>query len=589
MGTVDIWAMSLSPPNTPRLTTPINTMHAIREPVGLSGPDQRAARIEHTVILGDAFTGPWCARALGLAPGDPRCVVVMVGRQADAAGSNATDDKPGSPDDAPDRTLDANAHGLKSVYRRHDRVGTTWVVCLPNAMRDELEAIQAEARGLGIALQRVTPAWEQIGWDAGRVSASSHGVSQGSQNVWTPTANPASLNLAELIGRAQRPVDDHGLRDMIGGRRVLVTGAGGSIGSELARCCAALGPSAIALVERSEHALFQIDRELRETRPDLDRSALLHDVVDAPRTRRVVESFAPDIVLHAAAHKHVPLMEDHPADAVHNNVFGTVSIANAARHAGASRFVLISSDKAVRPSSVMGATKRIAELYVSALAQGLGGASGVLSRSGPAGQPQTETSFASVRFGNVLGSSGSVLTIWADQLRSRGRITVTDPRMTRYFMTIPEAAALVLQAAALARPGSADTLFVLDMGEPVRIVDLASRFLRASGLNQRDADAAIEITGIRPGEKLHEALAYEDEALMPTTHPAITCLPQRTGTAANGRAADLGGLSTPGELNAMLSDLDAARGSTHAGAVIDALARHVPEFGANRAKSAPAA
>jgi FlaA1/EpsC-like NDP-sugar epimerase len=256
------------------------------------------------------------------------------------------------------------------------------------------------------------------------------------------------------------------------------------------------------------------------------RRAILHDVVDAEGTLSLCRSAAPDLVLHAAAHKHVPMMEDHPGAAVDNNVFGTKSIADVADEIGAARFVMISTDKAVNPVSVMGATKRLAELYVQDLAR------------------RSAAAFSIVRFGNVLGSSGSVLDVWARQIAEGGPITVTDPRMTRYFMTIPEAAALVLQAAAIppAGAGSASEgadVFLLDMGAPIRIVDLAQRFARLHGLEPSIGDGAgagggerrereravgsiaVVFTGARPGEKLREELVFEGEHLVPTEHPGI--------------------------------------------------------------------
>ncbi|MCC6579155.1 MAG: polysaccharide biosynthesis protein [Phycisphaeraceae bacterium] len=308
-----------------------------------------------------------------------------------------------------------------------------------------------------------------------------------------------TIDTVNLINRQPRPLDEDAIRRVITDQTVLITGAGGSIGSELARIVCRFHPAKLLLLERSENALFEIDRQIARLYPEQARRAVLHDIAGAARTRALLEELHPDVLFHAAAHKHVPMMEHHPAEAVENNFFGTRSIADAARACGAKRFVMISSDKAVNPSSVMGATKRLAERYI----QWLGG--------------QGPTVFSMVRFGNVLGSACSVLPIWSQQLAQGLPLTVTHPDMTRYFMTIPEAAGLVIQSAAYAEGGE---VFLLDMGQPVRILDLAKRFLRQHGL-EPDVDVPIQITGIRPGEKLFEELAYGSEAMLPTPHPSI--------------------------------------------------------------------
>lgn len=367
------------------------------------------------------------------------------------------------------------------------------------------------------------------------------------------------LDASALIGRPPRPVNGALIGGLVGGRRVLVTGAGGSIGSELARVCAGYGPSQLILVDRSDNALFEIERQIATRHPGVERTALLHDVVDAEGTLRRFLSLKPDVVLHAAAHKHVPLMEDHPAAAVSNNVFGTKSVADAALATGVSRMVMISTDKAVNPASVMGATKRLAEHYVRSL------------------NGQGETAFALVRFGNVLGSACSVIPVWQRQLAEGGAITVTHRDMTRYFMTIPEAAALVLQAAAIvgeAGSGGSD-VFVLDMGLPVRVLELAERFVRLHGLTpwvvgeampDGDESGIVEIvlSGIRPGEKLYEELSYEAEELVPTA--------VRGALAWSGPAVDRGSVTR------MIADLSELRGCQKAEPVVEALRRHVPEM-----------
>ncbi len=329
------------------------------------------------------------------------------------------------------------------------------------------------------------------------------------------------IDIAALIDRPPREIDRDAVRDILHGKRVAITGAGGTIGGELSRLCCEFQPELLVLIDRSEHALFEIDRQAAVLAPKLPRRALLHDVVEPQGTLTHFRDIHPHVVFHAAAHKHVPMMEDHPRAAVENNLFGTKSVADASHETGVERFVMISTDKAVNPSSIMGATKRLAELYVQHLHR------------------RSSTAFAMVRFGNVLGSSGSVLSIWERQLAEGGPISVTDPRMTRYFMTIPEAAALVLQAAALVDPASTfGEVFLLDMGQPLRIVELAQRFARLHGLVPRLPDDAaanaaqgtidIVFTGARPGEKLFEELSFDAEAMRPTRHPDINIwmLPQ---------------------------------------------------------------
>jgi FlaA1/EpsC-like NDP-sugar epimerase len=322
------------------------------------------------------------------------------------------------------------------------------------------------------------------------------------------------IDLAALLDRPPREIDEGAVRGVIEGQRVLITGAGGSIGSELARIVARFDPETLLLMDRAENSLFEIDRQIARSWPHLPRRALLHDVVDPDGTLALCREHRPEVVFHAAAHKHVPMMEDHPGAAVDNNLFGTKSIADAAGAVGAERFVMISTDKAVRPSSIMGATKRLAELYVQFINQ------------------RSETACSMVRFGNVLGSAGSVLEIWAKQIADGGPVTVTDPLMTRYFMTIAEAASLVIQAAALVEPNTGSgEVFLLDMGEPIRILDIARRFIGMHGLEPvvpgeppaAAASAAMPIvfTGARPGEKLHEQLAFDAECMQPTRHADI--------------------------------------------------------------------
>ncbi len=301
----------------------------------------------------------------------------------------------------------------------------------------------------------------------------------------------------DLLRRPTVKLDEATISDQLRGRVVLVTGAGGSIGSELCRQVARFMPRRLVLVEQAENALFNIDREMRET-TEIDVVACVANVCDRPRMDEIFESQKPELVFHAAAHKHVPLMEANPAEAIKNNVFGTRTLADAASAHGVAAFVMISTDKAVRPTSIMGATKRAAEIYVQTLAS------------------HSRTRFVSVRFGNVLGSQGSVVPIFREQIARGGPVTVTHPDMRRYFMTIPEASQLVLQAGTMGRHNE---IFILDMGEPVLIVDLARDLIRLSGLKPGD-DIKIQFTGIRPGEKLYEELSTIGE-LDRTVHPDI--------------------------------------------------------------------
>jgi FlaA1/EpsC-like NDP-sugar epimerase len=318
------------------------------------------------------------------------------------------------------------------------------------------------------------------------------------------------VQVEDLLRRAPVEVDDPALREMVAGKTVLVTGAGGSIGSELARQVFDLDPAVLVLLDRSEGALYEIERELtllagrdtgtevREGRPRARLVTRLANVASLPAMARIFAEDRPALVFHAAAYKHVPMMELHPADAAYTNVGGTVTALRASLEAHVERFVLVSTDKAVEPSSVMGASKRLAELAVEAVAR------------------ESGQRFVAVRFGNVLGSSGSVVPLFQRQLREGVPLTVTHPEMTRYFMTIPEASRLILQASLIGEPGD---LFVLDMGEPIRIVDLALDLARLAGRDP--ASVPIEYVGLRPGEKLHETLFYSSETAQPTSHPKV--------------------------------------------------------------------
>lgn len=304
----------------------------------------------------------------------------------------------------------------------------------------------------------------------------------------------------DLLGREPVKLDEQGIDLVLHGKAVLITGAGGSIGSELCRQVARYRPSRLVLVELSEFNLYTIEQELTQLFPDLELVRLICDVKDLPNLQRIFLAWKPQVVFHAAAYKHVPLMEEHnAAAAVRNNTMGTYHAALAAARTGAERFVLISTDKAVNPTNVMGATKRAAEMVVSSLA---------------ADHPDTR--FMAVRFGNVLGSSGSVIPKFKEQIGRGGPITVTHPDIIRYFMTIPEAARLVIQAAAIGESGQ---VLVLDMGEPVKIVDLARDMIKLSGRSVDDI--RIVFTGLRPGEKLYEELLADADATIATAVPQL--------------------------------------------------------------------
>ncbi len=315
------------------------------------------------------------------------------------------------------------------------------------------------------------------------------------------------VDIEDLLGRDPVKLDDQAIGEYIRYKVVMVTGAGGSIGSEMCRQIARFVPKRLLLVERMENALFEIDRELLKTFPDLDRVPLVADIGDAPRIREIMEKERPAAVFHAAAHKHVPMMEFNPGEALKNNILGTRALADAASACGVDKFVMISTDKAVNPTSIMGCTKRVAEMYVQQLAQ----------------YSDSKTEFVTVRFGNVLGSSGSVVPIFKQQIAQGGPVTVTHPEMTRYFMTIPEAAQLVLQAGAM---GAGGEIFLLDMGEPVKILQLAQDLITLSGLRPNE-DIEIQFSGIRPGEKLFEELSITGEDVSRTDHPKIGIIMKR--------------------------------------------------------------
>ena len=324
-------------------------------------------------------------------------------------------------------------------------------------------------------------------------------IFQGTNELLADKYDFREIQMEDLLRREPVQLNLNKISGYIQNKTVLVSGAGGSIGSELCRQISRFSPQALVLVEYSENNLFQIELELKEVFPDLTIYPELVDIKDRERLQKVFKEYMPQVVFHAAAYKHVPMMEKHPQSALRNNVIGTKNLAELADQYEVETFIFISTDKAVLPTSIMGATKRIGEMIIQEM------------------NGKSYTNFAAVRFGNVLGSSGSVIPIFEKQIQKGGPVTVTDAQMTRYFMTIPEAVQLVIQAGAMAQGGE---IFVLDMGEPVKILDLAADLIRLHGL-EPDKDIKIQIIGIRPGEKLYEELFNANESMTTTYHDRI--------------------------------------------------------------------
>ncbi len=365
------------------------------------------------------------------------------------------------------------------------------LITMPSASSDRIQQVVTLAKREGIAVKIVPPMQELLS----------------DQSL---TRQIREIRLEDLLGRPevvldfnQKLSDDFpSATEQIQNHVVLVTGAGGTIGSELCRQLAKLHPRQLILLGRGENSIFHIDQELRQTFPSLNLVPVIADIRNTQRVADVCQHYSPDVIFHAAAHKHVPLMEQNPTEAIENNAIASAKLALLADRFKVKTFVLISTDKAVAPSSFMGLSKRLAELLVSGVAQ------------------QSHTRFLSVRFGNVLGSRGSVVPIFERQIAQGGPVTVTDPTMTRYFMTTPEATRLVLQSLAVGETGQ---IMVLDMGQPMRIYTLAEQLIRLKGYVPNQ-DIAIAVTGIRPGEKLHETLVDANEELRNTPHPRLRCL-----------------------------------------------------------------
>jgi FlaA1/EpsC-like NDP-sugar epimerase len=400
----------------------------------------------------------------------------------------------------------AEARELIGLYAIHEVV-----VAIPSASGREMRRI-VDACGGGSVPVRTVPRLEDLMQGRARFS------------------ELRDVAIEDLLGRPPVTLDAGQVSDLIHHRVALVTGAGGSIGSELCRQICRFRPTQLVLVEQAENSLYDIHRELAAAWPQVVLVPVIADVCDRTRMLEVVRRHRPEIILHAAAHKHVPMMEWNPGEAVKNNVLGSRTVADVADEAGVANFVMISTDKAVNPTSVMGATKRLAELYMLAKSR------------------TSSTRYVTVRFGNVLGSRGSVVPLFKEQIARGGPITVTHADMVRYFMTIPEASQLVLQAAAMGHTGE---VFVLDMGEPVRIMSLARDLITLSGLRP-DEDIEIHVTGMRPGEKLFEELTISAENATTTRHPRIFV----------GRSEDVPGLETlTRQLDGLLAGIDQAEPS----------------------------
>jgi FlaA1/EpsC-like NDP-sugar epimerase len=430
---------------------------------------------------------------------------------------------------------DRSKHGIRiegvpvlgGTERLHELIrqcsAETVLIAIPSASGEQVERFVTRCRECKVDFKILAPIRSQIQNGSGAANA------------------VRSLRLEDLLGREPVQVDLAEIRRQLKGKVLLVTGAGGSIGSELARQVARFEPRELLLIDRSENSLFQLGLELSAQAPHQPFTPRVADIQDVSTMREIFALHRPEVVFHAAAYKHVPMMERHCFQAVANNVFGTYNVALLARQFGAQMFVMISSDKAVNPTNIMGVTKRVAELIILGL-------------------HSERTRYVAVRFGNVLGSNGSVVPIFQQQIRDGGPVTVTHPDAKRYFMTIPEAVQLVLQASTIGRNSE---IFVLDMGKPIRIVDLAHTLIRLAGLSPND-DIPIAFTGLRPGEKLFEELVLEGEGIKPTTHPKI-------------RVLDGGHVSFQ-QVRAWLDELSTGLDSRNVSAVVQTLRRMVPEY-----------
>ncbi|MCZ6721278.1 MAG: nucleoside-diphosphate sugar epimerase/dehydratase [Proteobacteria bacterium] len=444
-------------------------------------------------------------------------------------------------------------HGVRVMGRAEDLAEVVAKVKRRNIRPQKI--ILTSDEYTGDRLSRLLEAADELGMTVSRIGKLTDFRSGEAQGIET-----RPIAIEDLLGRPQTVLDREAMRALVKDKRVLVTGAGGTIGAELARQIAAYGPARISLLDNAEFNLYRIEMEIAGHHPELARTAILGDVRDRARLDQTFARERPELVFHAAAFKHVPMVEANPNEGVLTNVIGTRNVADACLAAGVGAMVLISTDKAVNPTSVMGATKRIAECYCEALGQTRAPTSG-------------DTRLVTVRFGNVLGSTGSVVPLFERQIKAGGPVTVTDPEVTRYFMTVREAVELVLQASALgvAEAQASGAIFMLDMGRPVRIVDLARQMIRLAGLHP-ETDVKIEFTGLRPGEKLVEELFHESEAPLATPCQGIL--------RSHSRPADLA------TLTAHLDRLLEAAGQRRTGETLALLATLVPEY---RAGAAPEA
>lgn len=406
--------------------------------------------------------------------------------------------------------------------RRRQRPISEVVIAMPSATAEQMQEAMANCRNAGLPCRTIPGVRELL---------SHKQLSQQIRNV----------SVEDLLGRQPVRIEDERIRGSLAGKTVVVTGAAGSIGSEICRQVAAATPGRLVLFDQAESEIFALDNRLRKDFPNLEVEVFIGSICDDDLVEALFKRWRIEEVFHAAAYKHVPLMERQPAQAVATNVFGTLNVAHAARRHGVPRFVMISSDKAVNPTSVMGATKRVAELALSALAG-------------------SSTRFVSVRFGNVLGSNGSVIPVFRDQIASGGPVTVTHPEMRRYFMTIPEAVQLVLMASTM---GKATEIFVLEMGEPIKIVDLATNMIRLSG-KIPGKDIEIRFVGMRQGEKLFEELNCSDEGILPTEHPKISVFQ--------------GPKTSPAQMDDWLDEMQRFVKSRDSRAIVQHLCKLIPEY-----------
>ena len=501
---------------------------------GLSQVLERGDQLRATLLVGAGDAAEQFVRAMGRSRHAPYKVVGIIeakdGPSAGRVGRRIRDVPVlGSLDELPD---------VIARLKRREMLPQRMIVASDDLDRDEMSRLLEIAQGNGMSLARLPRAVDLLDASGAQVKP---------------------LQPEDLLGRPRTVLDREAMRRLIAGRRVLVTGAGGSIGAELVRQVAGFGPAHVTLLDQSEFLLYEIGRGLDRLAPKLSRRAVLADVRDAVRIAAVLAEERPELVFHAAALKHVPIAEAHPTETVLTNVIGTRNVAAAARACGARAMVLISTDKAVEPASVLGASKRLAEACCQALdlaPQGGG------------------TRFIIVRFGNVLGSTGSVVPLFQAQLAAGGPLTVTHPEVTRYFMTVGEAVELVLEASALGVEAGAayrGKVFVLDMGRPVRILDLARQMIRLSG-KRPDVDVKIVFTGLRPGEKLHEDLSEKGKELAPSAVPGVLV--------ADPRSADWPILA------AALDELEQTARAGRRDETIALLSRLVPEYRAPAPKAA---